>query len=100
MIGFSMMMWFVSIILMILGVLLLKGNSSGVHGSVYDDTDDKNGYARELAKPILLLAVGIAIAGIIAVVIDPGCSVIIAAGFILIVVIAAGIWFGKIQKRN
>ena len=35
-IGFSIMMWFVSIILIFLGVSLLKGNYSSVHGKVLD----------------------------------------------------------------
>ena len=47
---------------------LLKGNYTFVHGKVFDRTKDKAGYAKQLGKPVLLLAAGIAISGVIAVV--------------------------------
>ena len=62
-------------------------------------TDDKEGYAKALGKPILLLGVGIAVSGIIAIVIQHEYSIIIAVAFILIIVISVVIWVGKIQKR-
>ena len=99
MVGFSIMMWFVSIILLFLSISLLRGNYDSGHGKVYENTDDKKGYAKALGKPILLLGVGIAVAGIIAIVIQNEYSIIIAVVFILIIVIIAGIWFCKIQKR-
>ena len=67
-IGFSIMMWFISIILIFLGVSLLKGNYSSVHGKVLDTTNDKEGYAKELGKPTLLIGIGLFISGIIAVI--------------------------------
>ena len=42
---------------------------------------------------------GIAIAGIIAIVIQHEYSIIIAVAFILIIVISVVIWVGKIKKR-
>jgi dipeptide/tripeptide permease len=99
MIGFSIMMWFISVILVILSISLLKGNYSSVHGKVFDAADDKEGYAKELGKPTLLIGIGIFISGIIAVVIRQEYSIIIAVGFLLLVVIIAGIWFYKVQKR-
>ena len=63
MIAFSIMMWFVSIILVFLSISLLRGNYASVHGKVLDSTDDKEGYAKALGKPILLLGVGISVAG-------------------------------------
>ena len=55
MIGFSIMMWFLSIILIFLGISLLKGNYFSVHGKVFETTDDKEGYAKELGRPTLLI---------------------------------------------
>ena len=99
MIAFSIMMWFVSIILLFLSISLLRGNYVSVHGKVLNSTDDKKSYAKSLGKPILLLGVGIAIAGIIAIVIQHEYSIIIAVAFILIIVISVVIWVDKIQKR-
>lgn len=99
MIAFSIMMWFVSIILVFLSISLLRGNYASVHGKVLDSTDDKEGYAKALGKPVLLLGVGIAVAGITAVALQQKYSIIIALAFIVITLIIAAIWFGKIQKR-
>ena len=59
MIAFSIMMWFVSIILVFLSISLLRGNYASVHGKILDSTDDKEGYAKALGKPILLLPIGL-----------------------------------------
>ena len=99
MIAFSIMMWFVSIIIVFLSISLLRGNYASVHGKVLDSTDDKEGYAKALGKPVLLLGIGIAVAGITAVVLQQKYSIIIAVGFILIIAAIVGIWFCKIQKR-
>ena len=99
MIGFSIMMWFISIILILLGISLLKGNSSSVHGKVFDTTNDKERYAKELGKPILLIGIGILTSGIIAIILQQDYSIIIAVGFLLLIVVIAVIWFYKIQKR-
>lgn len=74
-------------------------NYASMHGKVFDNTDDKEGYAKESGKPVLLLGVGIAIAGIMAIVIQQDYSIIIAVGFILLIAAIAGRWISKIQKR-
>ena len=99
MIGFSIMMWFVSIILVLLGGSLLKGNYAGMHGKVFNTTNDKVGYARSVGKPVLLIGIGIAISGIMAIVIQQDSSIFIAVGLMLTVIAIGGIWFRKIQKR-
>lgn len=66
MIGFSIMTWFIAVIMIGLSISLLKGNYTFVHGNVFDRTKDKAGYAKKLGKPVLLLAVGIAISGVLA----------------------------------
>lgn len=98
-IGFSIMMWFVSIILIFLGVSLLKCNYSSVHGKVLDTTNDKEGYAKELGKPTLLIGIGLFISGIIAVILPHDFSITVAAGFLLFIVVISGIWFYRVQKR-
>lgn len=99
MIAFSIIMWFVSIILVFLSLSLLRGNYACVHGKVLDSTDDKEGYAKALGKPIFLLGVGIAVAGITAVVLQQKYAIMIAVAFMVIILIITAIWVGKIQKR-
>ena len=83
MIAFSIMMWFVSIILVFLSISLLRGNYASVHGKVLDSTDDKEGYAKALGKPILLLGVGFAVVGITAVVLPQKYSILISVAFFM-----------------
>lgn len=69
MIGFSIMMWFVSAILIFVSIFLLKGNYSFVHGKVFDTTDNKKRYAKELGKPVLFVGIGVLVSGIIAIIV-------------------------------
>lgn len=66
---------------------------------VLDATNDKEGYAKELGKPTLLMGIGVLISGIIAVILRQDYSTIIAVAFLLFIVVIAGIWFYRIQKR-
>ena len=99
MVGFSIMMWFVSIILVFLSISLLRGNYASVHGKVLDSTDDKEGYAKALGKTVLLLGVGFAVAGITAVVLPQKYSILISVAFIVIILMIVVIWGGKILKN-
>ena len=63
------MMWFVSAILIFVSISLLKGNYSFVHGKVFDTTDNKKGYAKELGKPVLFVGIGILVSGVIAIIV-------------------------------
>ena len=99
MIAFSIMMWFVSIILVLLSISLLRGNYASMHGKVLDSTDDKEGYAKALGKPILLLEVGFAVVGITAVVLPQKYSILISVAFIVIILMIAVIWGGKILNK-
>lgn len=99
MIAFSIMMWFCSAIVIILSISLLKGNYSSMHGSVFDRTEDKEGYAKAVGKPVLLVGIGIGITGVSAIVIQGSYSIIISLIFMVLVILIAGLWFVKIQKR-
>lgn len=44
MIGFSIMMWFVSFVMLMVAISLLRGNVSAVHGKVFDAVEDKVGF--------------------------------------------------------
>lgn len=99
MIGFSIMMWFCSTIIIIVSVSLLKGNYSSMHGKVFDKTEDKEGYAKAVGKPALLMGIGIAVAGILAIIIQGFWSIIVAFLFLIVLVIIVGLWFVKVQKR-
>ena len=57
MIGFSITTWCIAVIMLCLGISLLKGNYTFVHGKVFDRTKDKAGYAKQFGKPVLLVAV-------------------------------------------
>lgn len=99
MIAFGIMMWFVSIIFVVLSILLLRGNYSSVHGKVLDSTEDKEEYAKDLGKPVLFLGVGFAVVGITAVVLPQKYSILISVAFIVIIVMIAGIWIRKILNK-
>ena len=85
MIGFSITTWCIAVIMLCLGISLLKGNYTFVHGKVFDRTKDKAGYAKQLGKPVLLLAAGIAISGVIAVVLPQEYAMPVVIIFLLLV---------------
>ena len=90
MIGFSIMMWFVSAILIFVSIFLLKGNYSFVH-------DNKKRYAKELGKPVLFVGIGVLVSGIIAIIVK-NHSIPTAAFFLVIISGITGLWLHKIQK--
>ncbi len=98
MLGFSIMMWFVSAILIFVSISLLKGNYSFVHGKVFDTTDNKKGYAKELGKPVLFVGIGILVSGVIAIIVK-NHSIPTAVFFLAIIAGIAGLWLHKIQKN-
>ena len=82
MIAFSIMMWFVSIIFVVLSISLLRGNYSSVHGKVLDSTEDKEEYAKALGRPVFL-GVSFAVVGITAVVLPQKYSILISVAFFM-----------------
>lgn len=54
MIGFSIMMWFVSFVVLMVAISLLRGNIAAMHGKVFDNTEDKVGYGKQLEKCVFL----------------------------------------------
>lgn len=99
MIIFSIIMWFCSVITIILGITLLKGNYAAMHGKVFDNTGDKEGYAKAMGKPVLLLGCGMITVGAAAVALRGLYAIIVSCVLLLLSVIIAGLWFLKIQKR-
>ena len=91
MLGFSIMMWFVSAILIFVSISLLKGNYSFVHGKVFDTTDNKKEYAKELGKPVLFVGIGILVSGVIAIIVK-NHSIPTAVFFLAIIAGIAGLW--------
>ena len=98
MIGFSIMTWFIAVIMISLSISLLKGNYTFVHGNVFDRTKDKAGYAKKLGKPVLLLAVGIAISGVLAVALPQEYAMTIVIIFLLLVVAVTIGLFYRVDK--
>lgn len=99
MIGYSIMMWFVTLILFVLAVALLRGNISSVHGKVFDETDDKVGYAKQLGKPCIFICIGTCLSGFAASVIKADAAILYAVAVLLVTTAIAIVWFVKIQKR-
>lgn len=99
MIGFSIMMWFCSLILLFLGITLRKGNYSCIHGKVFENTTDKENYAKSLSGMVVFLAMGIAISGLIALILPNQYAIITAVSIMLIIIIIAIFWSIKIQKK-
>ena len=85
MIGFSIMTWFIAVIMIGLSISLLKGNYTFVHGNV-------------LGKPVLLLAVGIAISGVLAVALPQEYAMTIVIIFLLLVVAVTIGLFYRVDK--
>ena len=96
MIGFSIMTWFIAVIMIGLSISLLKGNYTFVHGNVFDRTKDKAGYAKKLGKPVLLL--GIAISGVLAVALPQEYAMTIVIIFLLLVVAVTIGLFYRVDK--
>lgn len=99
MIGFSIMMWFVSFIIFAISISLLRGNVSYLHGKVFDSTDDKVGYCKQVGKPCLLLSIGILVGGITGISIKSDKAIMYALTVILITTAISAIWFVLIQRR-
>ena len=98
MIGFSIMTWFIAVIMIGLSISLLKGNYTFVHGNVFDRTKDKAGYANKFGKPVLLLAVGRAISGVLAGALPQDYAMTIVIIFLLLVVAVTIGLFYRVDK--
>jgi len=98
-IGFSIMMWFVSLVIFLVAISLLRGNISFIHGKVFDTTEDKVGYSKQLGKPCLLISIGLCICGIVALFVGSNIAIIYVLVVILVMIVISAIWFIAIQKR-
>ena len=98
MMGFSIMTWFIAVIMIGLSISLLKGNYTFVHGNVFDRTKDKAEYAKKLGKPVLLLAVGIAISGVLAIALPQDYAMTIVIIFLFLVVAVRIGLFYRVDK--
>ena len=76
MIGFSIMMWFVSFVILMVAVALLRGNVSTMHGKVFDTTEDKVGYGKQLGKMSLFISIGLCTCGVVAFLIKSSMAVV------------------------
>ena len=99
MIGFSIMMCFVSSVVLVIAVSLLSGNISSLHGKVFDNTEDKVGYGKQLGKLCLFICIGLLICGIGALVVRKDMAIIYVLVVPLVIIVLSAIWFILIQKR-
>ena len=100
MIGFSITTWVIAVIMIGLSISLLKGNYTFVHGNVFDRTKDKAGYAKRIGKPVLLLAVGIAISGVFAVALPQKYAMTVVIIFLLLVMAVTIGLFYRVDKTS
>ena len=99
MIGFSIMMWFVSFVILMVAISLLRGNVSTMHGKVFDTTEDKVGYGKQLGKVSLFISIGLCTCGVVAFLIKSSMAIVYALVILLAVIVVSAIWFVFIQKR-
>ena len=99
MIGFSIAMWFVSCVVFMIAIPLLKGNISGIHGKVFETTEDKVGYGNQLGKSCFMIGVGVFASGLVAFLIESNMAIMCALAVLFIVIAISAIWFVLIQKR-
>lgn len=99
MIGFSIMMWFVALILLIVGISLLKGNHSSMHGKVYRETENKETFAKATGKPVVGIAIGICATGIIAIAIPDVYAIYGALVCIILTAGIGGVWLYKVNTH-
>lgn len=99
MIGFSIMMWFVSFVILMVAVALLRGNVSTMHGKVFDTTEDKVGYGKQLGKMSLFISIGLCTCGVVAFFIKSSMAIVYALVILLVVIVVSAVWFVFIQKR-
>lgn len=98
-IGFIIMMWFVSIILWVTAISLLRGNTSSIHGKVYEITEDKISYGKALGKVVLFMAIGMLCVGGVALLGTAIEGIRNAIIVLIIVVVISTYFFVKIQKK-
>ena len=99
MIGFSIMMWFVSFVILMVAISLLRGNVSTMHGKVFDTTEDKVGYGKQLGKMSLFISIGLCACGVVTFLIKSSMAKVYALVILLAVIVVSAIWFVFIQKR-
>lgn len=99
MIGFSIMMWFVSFVVLMVAISLLRGSISIIHGKVFDATEDKVGYGKRLGKMCVLISFGLFISGMVALKVKGSLAIVYALITILVVIVISAIWFFLIQRR-
>lgn len=99
MIGFSIMMWFASFVVLMVAISLLRGNISAIHGKVFDATEDKVGYGKQLGKMCVLMFCGLFISGLVAFVIKGNMAIVYSLVILLVAIVISAIVFLKIQRR-
>ena len=99
MIGFCIMIWFVSFVMFMVAISLLRGDVSAIHGKVFDATEDKVGYGRELRKMCIFLSLGLCMSGVVAFIIKNSMAIIYALIILFVFLVIAVIWCVFIQKR-
>ena len=99
MIGFSIMMWFVSFVMFMVAISLLRGNVSVIHGKVFEATKDKSGYGKQLGKMCVLICFGLGISGMVAFLIKGSMAIVYALIILLVTIVISAIWCFLIQRK-
>ena len=70
-----------------------------MHGKVFDTTEDKVGYGKQLGKMSLFISIGLCTCGVAAFLIKSSMAIVYALVILLVVIVVSAIWFVFIQKR-
>ena len=99
MIGFSIMMWFASFVILMVAISLLRGNISAIHGKVFEETEDKAGYGKQLGKMCVLICFGLCISGMVAFFIKGSMAIVYALIILLVTIVISAVWCIFIQRK-
>lgn len=99
MIGFSIMMWFASLVMLMVAISLLRGNISTIHGKVFEATEDKAEYGKQLGKMCVFICLGLFISGMVAFLINGSMAIVYALIILLVTIVISAVWCISIQRK-
>lgn len=97
MILYSIILFFVSLVFLILGIAICKGKTDLIHSYHQENVTDKKGYGRAFGKAMFVFAGAMLASGVVALL---GEAFTVPAVCILLAGLVAGfVCIGKVQKK-
>lgn len=100
-ITYSIIVWIVAILMILIGISLAKGNYNWLHGKTFDrlKDDKKVPFAKATSKPVIFLGIGIAVSGFVTVISKSYNSLFWAMGVVAVVAIIYVFYMYITEKR-